>query len=907
MNNNWHKKEKPLLGLTGLGGGVDGLAVVGAASKTYVDDVFSTYVYTGNATARSISNGIDLAAKGGLVWTKVMNDTYSHALMDSARGISKNIRSERDNAEVTYSGNGITSFNSDGYSIGDDQISGSLNYSSSKDYVSWTFRKAPGFFDVVTWTGNGSQRTISHSLGSVPGCIIVKNLSSAIDWAVWHKGAAELDATNTMPLNLAAAASTNNTYFDNGSTPPTADEFTVHTSNRVNASGEEYVAYVYAGGESQAATARSVAFASSGSNTGAQSLTIASSSDTDLGSGDFTLECWFKDTAGITEHDTIFSMSGYTSSSSDTAINVYVYDQGIKIFDRVSGGFSLRTALARTYTKNEWVHFALTRSGTHNTVWLNGSAVAEYTAGDAYSDGQDFYIGGNQYSGGGTPNEYGFNGKISNVRITKGEAVYTAPFNPSNEPLTTTTGGATASNVKVICCNNSSVTGSSLTSGTITSTSSPTASSQSPFDDPNGFVFGSDGDENIIKTGSYVGDGNNPGGPKIFLGWEPQYIIFKDTQGAEDWMLFDSIRGIVTGYDEQKQLINENLADVASTTFFDLTAYGFDVTTSNNAINKSGDTYIYIAIRRPDGHVGKPASVGTDVFFQNTLADADDPSIRSSTFAADMGMIKTTAIANSWNLGTRLTQGRGLVPDTSDAEVANSNWMFDYMNGANEYNNPSVAFMAYLWKRHAGFDVVTYTGDGETKTRRHNLAQVPEMVWIKRRDGSKNWGVYHKGLNGGTTPWNYYLKLNETATETSASNTLMSAEPTATRFFVSSVSQYSNYDTYTYIAFLFASVTGISKVGSYTGNGSATERTITLGFQPKFLIVKNTNDTNNWNVLDTTRGWAAGNDNVLYLDGDWAQGTGDDVGAPTSTGFTITSSAATWNASGNEYIYYAHA
>ena len=191
MNNNWHKKEKPLLGLTGLGGGVDGLAVVGAASKTYVDDVFSTYVYTGNATARSISNGIDLAAKGGLVWTKVMNDTYSHALMDSARGISKNIRSERDNAEVTYSGNGITSFNSDGYSIGDDQISGSLNYSSSKDYVSWTFRKAPGFFDVVTWTGNGSQRTISHSLGSVPGCIIVKNLSAAIDWAVWHKGAAE--------------------------------------------------------------------------------------------------------------------------------------------------------------------------------------------------------------------------------------------------------------------------------------------------------------------------------------------------------------------------------------------------------------------------------------------------------------------------------------------------------------------------------------------------------------------------------------------------------------------------------------------------------------------------------------------------------------------------------------------
>ena len=212
-----------------------------------VEDVFSTYVYKGNATARTINNGLDLAGEGGLVWTKIRTNGYSHALFDSEIGLDKCHRSERNDQDFTYQGNGMTSFNSDGYSLGDDQTHGLLNYSNGTEkYVSWSFRKAKGFFDVVKWTGNGSTRTISHSLGSVPGCIIVKNTTQDIDWAVWHRGIAAVDSTNTIILNDQGAASTNNTYFDNGSTPPTADEFTVHTSTRVNGSGQTYVAYVFA-------------------------------------------------------------------------------------------------------------------------------------------------------------------------------------------------------------------------------------------------------------------------------------------------------------------------------------------------------------------------------------------------------------------------------------------------------------------------------------------------------------------------------------------------------------------------------------------------------------------------------------------------------------------------------------
>ena len=106
---------------------------------------------------------------------------------------------------------------------------------------------------------------------------------------------------------------------------------------------------------------------------------------------------------------------------------------------------------------------------------------------------------------------------------------------------------------------------------------------------------------------------------------------------------------------------------------------------------------------------------------------------------------------------------------------------------------------------------------------------------------------------------------------------------------------------------LFASVDGISKVGYYTGNGSATSQTITLGFQPRFLIVKNvTTNTHGWGVLDTTRGWASGNDQILKIDVSSAQ-TAADIGAPVSTGFTLTTSDADWNENNSTFIYYAHA
>ena len=167
------------------------------ATKPYVDDVFHVQVHAGNSATRSINNGIDLAGKGGLIWAKTRNvANSSHTLFDTVRGATKYLSSNDGDAEATYTGNGITSFNNNGYTLGDDSSWQGLNHSGNK-YVLNTFCKASGFFDVVTYTGNGSNRTIAHSLGSVPGMIIVKNTSSSGDWSVYHRS-----TTSTKYLKL---------------------------------------------------------------------------------------------------------------------------------------------------------------------------------------------------------------------------------------------------------------------------------------------------------------------------------------------------------------------------------------------------------------------------------------------------------------------------------------------------------------------------------------------------------------------------------------------------------------------------------------------------------------------------------------------------------------------------------
>jgi hypothetical protein len=220
-------------------------ALLGAsvsAAPVYVEDVFSTYLYTGNGSTQTITNGIDLAGEGGLVWIKSRSLGTSHVLTDTARGSSSQLYSDRTNAQGTVSDQ-VTAFTGSGFSLGTDALGTGTVNANAATYASWTFRKAEKFFDVVTYTGNGSTQNIAHNLGSVPGCIIVKQTNGTNLWTIYHRG---VDASN--PQNYGLWFQTNardlDTYWNN--TAPTATQFTVGPKDGTNASGGTYVAYLFA-------------------------------------------------------------------------------------------------------------------------------------------------------------------------------------------------------------------------------------------------------------------------------------------------------------------------------------------------------------------------------------------------------------------------------------------------------------------------------------------------------------------------------------------------------------------------------------------------------------------------------------------------------------------------------------
>jgi hypothetical protein len=212
-----------------FGGGV-------AAVPKYIEDYFSTFLFTGNASTQTINNGIDLAGKGGLVWTKNRTNAYDNYLYDTARGVNKLLLSNN-TIDQQSTANTLTAFNSNGFTLGNSDYGNITNGAAA---VSWTWAKAPKFFDIVTYTGNGANRTISHNLGSEPGCIIIKRTDTTDNWIVYHRS---LGNDYELFLNLTYAKNYTNDF---NFTSPTSTTFAVNGNPAVNASGGTYVAYLFA-------------------------------------------------------------------------------------------------------------------------------------------------------------------------------------------------------------------------------------------------------------------------------------------------------------------------------------------------------------------------------------------------------------------------------------------------------------------------------------------------------------------------------------------------------------------------------------------------------------------------------------------------------------------------------------
>jgi hypothetical protein len=238
-------------------------------------------------------------------------------------------------------------------------------------------------------------------------------------------------------------------------------------------------------------------------------------------------------------------------------------------------------------------------------------------------------------------------------------------------------------------------------------------------------------------------------------------------------------------------------------------------------------------------------------------------------------------------------KGNTAVCDAGDTHVL---WTWK-ANGAGSSNTNGTITSTVSANTTSGFSIVTYTGTGSAATVGHGLGVAPSMVIVKARTqaSAENWIVGHTSI-----AFTNQLNLNTTAASAASTN-FNSTTPTITVFSIGSGTAV-NANTYTYVAYCFAPVAGYSAFGSYTGNGSTDGPFVFANHRPAFLLVKRTDTTSNWTILDFQReGYNVDND-PLFPNLSNAEGT-TDLADLLSNGFKLRSTDASVNASGGTYIY----
>ena len=234
--------------------------------------------------------------------------------------------------------------------------------------------------------------------------------------------------------------------------------------------------------------------------------------------------------------------------------------------------------------------------------------------------------------------------------------------------------------------------------------------------------------------------------------------------------------------------------------------------------------------------------------------------------------------------------------DTSDNGADNQfdGFEWDFPNGWHYLTSDSPNIYSWMFRRAPKFfDVVNYVGTGSAKTETHNLGVAPEMMWIKNRSTSTDWAVYY----GDATD---YLKLNTDAATADDNTYWNDTAPTSTVFTIGSDDDV-NKNNSNYIAYLFATLAGISKVGTFSHtNGSSTDVDCGFSSGSSFVIAKRTDSTGDWYVWDSTRGIVSGNDPYVLLNSSAAEVTNQDYIDPLNSGFQIASGFTT-----GSYMFYA--
>jgi hypothetical protein len=621
-----------------------------AIIPVYIEEIFSTYLYTGTGSAQTITNNIDLSANGGLVWIKGRMGTSNHMLWDSVStaSLSSNTTDASGN-----SGTFITSTSSSGFSINNNSRVSQSTY----NFASWTFRKQPKFFDVVTYTGNGSARTIAHNLGSAPGCIMIKCLNDTFDWIVWHRSFAANNQNAFLNTTNAAGA-----YGVTSSTAPTDTVFSLTTSPYTNQNGSTYVAYLFAhnaGG-----------FGATGSDN-----VISCGSFTTNGSGNATVNLgyepqwamvktvnsagtwWMMDTmrgwtantgnnfqylqaqsssaegaAGTTPiNATGFTVAGNNFNSSDTYIYIAIRRGPMKVPTDATKVLQVSTTstarlIGDIYDSNLnppdlYIFQRLTPFGAWWSDRLRGWKLFSSRGSDgeegasyvAQSGKQDelVYVGNWDsalayanwyfrrapgffdtvcYTGTGVNRTVAHNLTVApELLITKcrnGTSLWMVYDAAGGNTKRLILNGTNTYDVDISYWNNTTPTASVFTLGN----SAELNASGSTYV---AYLFATCA--GVSKVGTYTGTGALQ---TVNCGFASgvRWVLIKRTDSTGGWYVYDSARGITSGNDPYLFLNNSD-GEVTGTNYVDTTSVGFQVTAAAPAgLNANGGTYIFLAI-----------------------------------------------------------------------------------------------------------------------------------------------------------------------------------------------------------------------------------------------------------------------------------------------------------------------
>ena len=409
-------------------------------------------------------------------------------------------------------------------------------------------------------------------------------------------------------------------------------------------------------------------------------------------------------------------------------------------------------------------------------------------------------------------------------------------------------------------------------------------------------IFGDNGDEATIKCVGWTGNGSTQ---DINLGFEPQWSMIKNTTNTGyNWYMLDSMRGAGATAGSQNYLAADlSDAEGVGASMWQTTSTGVRLT-NDNSWNKSGSKYLGVFIRR--GPMKEP-SAGTDVYIQDLSSSTTYESpFFQSPWPVDLGIYRKRTSTEGNYASARITGTGYLIAQTTAASNPDNANVWDFMNGYYDLGSGYYAdYAAIMFRRYPKvFDVVYYsplsTDPNPKNVHNHNLKVKPELIIVKQTTAvyaSRNWAVGAPDLLGVTSSDTLGLNLDVAEGGSGTYDLFASTQPTATQFTVGYNSAGVGVFGESYVAYLFATLAGVSKVGTYTGTGNTLN--VDCGFSggARFVMIKRTDSTGDWYVFDTTvQGIIAGDDPYWLMNSNAADVTNTDYIDPLSSGFTLTSS-----------------